>query len=95
MSDSGLEYHSLFSSLILIGGGLYGLVRSRQVAARNRAYVEGGEEHYFEERRAWNHYPTQRPITDPDRIRRLSRLGLAGGVAAILLYSPVSIFHWS
>lgn len=95
MSDTGLEYYGLATGMALIGGGLYAIVRSRHVAARNRAHIESGEEAYFEERRVWEHYPGARPQTDPARIRRAARIGLAAGVAAVLLHSPISIFHWS
>jgi hypothetical protein len=89
------EWDALIGALTAIGGGIYGILRSRQTARRNRAYVDSGKETYFEERRAWEHYPSTRPSTDPARIRRAGWLLLVGGVAVLLFYSPISIFHWS
>jgi hypothetical protein len=96
MSD-GLHYEwrGLVGGLSMIGGGIYGILRSAQTARRNKAYIDSGKETYFEERRAWEHYPSTRPRTDPARIKRAGWLALVGGIAVLLFYSPISVFHWS
>jgi hypothetical protein len=96
MSD-GLHYEwrGLVGGLAMIVAGIYGIFRSVQVARRNKAYIDSGKETYFEERRAWEHYPSTRPATDPARIKRAAWLGLVAGTAVLLFYSPISIFHWS
>jgi len=91
--SGGLEYIFLSTGLLLIGSGAAAIARPNLLARRNRDHIESGREDYFEERRAWEHYG--RPSTDPDVIRRGGWLAVIMGVAAILLMSPVSIFHWS
>ena len=92
---ASLEFYGLGTGLMLIGSGIWGILRSQQLARRNQAYIDSGKESYFEERRAWKYYPSTRPLTDPARIRGASWLGLAVGIVMLLLDSPLSIFHWS
>ena len=93
-AGSDFEWRGLTSGLLLVGAGIYGLRRSAGIARKNRDFVDSGKESYFEQRRAWEHYPSSRPLTDPPAIRRLAWLSLVGGVLLLLLWSPISIFHW-
>ena len=92
MSDA-FESRGLTSGIIILVCGLYAIRRAGAVARRNQDYIDSGRETYFEEHRAWKFYGA--PSTDPERIRRLGWLALAGGLALLLLNSPISIFHWS
>ena len=78
MSDS-FPLEVLVSGVTLAGGGIYGLFRTREIASRNRAFVDSGKEAYFEQRRAWEHYPSQRPATEPDKVRRYAWISLVTG----------------
>ncbi len=93
MSHTALEPGGLTSGVVLVICGLYAIWRSGTVARRNQDYIDSGRETYFEERRAWKFYGA--PPTDPERVKRLGWYCLAGGLAVLLLNSPISIFHWS
>ena len=95
MSAGALDSYGLVSGLVMIGAGLLAVARPQLLARSNKEFVESGRETHFEQRRAWEHYPSQRPETDPAKVRRRGWLAVAGGLATIALMSPISIFHWS
>jgi hypothetical protein len=86
--SGGLGFYFLGGGVALAGAGLLAILRPNHLARRNRETVnsvESGHETYFEQRRAWQHYPSSRPETDPNRVRRFGWLSLVLGIAAIAL----------
>ncbi len=78
---------ALIGGLVSVAYGVYDLFRARQIADRNRAHVDSGEESYFEEIRARETYGA--PPTSPTQVRWIGVLSLAVGAVLILLSSPI------
>ena len=81
--NGGLPVWGFGMGALMVGTGLYAIVRAQRVARRNLDYVESGRETFFEERRAWEHYPSQRPATEPAKVRRAGWLSIGLGAALI------------
>jgi hypothetical protein len=79
--DSGLQTYMFLMGALMIGSGLYGMVRAAGIAERNRAHIDSGEEAFFEQRRAWQHYGL--PPASARAVRHAGWLGAAAGAALI------------
>jgi hypothetical protein len=82
-SGSGLQTYMFLMGAVMVASGLYGIFRPAGIAQRNRAHVDSGEEAFFEERRAWEHYG--RPPTSAGAVRRACWLAAAAGAALLCI----------